>query len=100
MSLTQGGVLPNVLQPALGGGNTGAPTAIIADPTIPNAATPTEFVLLTDYTLQADGGALSRPTSSILASFTLPLTLKAGTRCLLALCEVQALINAGAAGYS
>lgn len=107
MALIQGGNLPNVALPPLGGVNVIAQTPValpnfpvMVDMTIANATAATEFALLTDYTLISDGGTLSRPVASIPASFTYPLTLKAGTRSLLSLGEVQALIKAGAAVYN
>jgi hypothetical protein len=109
MALIQGGNLPNVALPPLGGAPviTPAPVAlpnmpIMVDMTIANATVATWMVLLTDYAMIADGGALSRPTNCIPASFTFPQPqpLRAGSRLQLSLGEVQALIKAGAAVYS
>jgi hypothetical protein len=99
VSLIQGGnvKLPNQ---SIGGSTIAPTTPILADPTIPNASTPTGVYMLADYTMIADGGALSRPVANFPASLAFPLTVSNGTRLLLSLCETQALIKAGAALYS
>jgi hypothetical protein len=99
MSLVQGGTLPNVPQFSLGGGNLIGPTAVMVDMTVQGATTPITVLMLTDYAMVTDGGALSRP-ASYFSGLSFPLTLKASSREQLSFGEASALVKLGAAVFN
>lgn len=100
MAIVQGG---NVAVPlkSISGVVTAPTTPVFCDTGIANAVTQVRIRLTADYTMQDDGGALSRvSTDAVLSSSTYPLTIYASACMFISLAEAKGLMAAGAATYA